>query len=380
MRREVVNRLEPPAGEATPKPEAGDASQGEGPQLADHQAVALHRMRPLADPSPLPFLARCSRRETALNAGAGVGLIFPGRHTVRVGMLTDCWSVPGVEMMLAKAKDIVGYDIVDVCFKGPRTKLLDPRYGNAAAFLAGLAGLAKLRLEDEGLAGFFCAVSGGDIGVYTALCAAGALAFEDGLKLVQALGEAEELDGVTMKGGMVTIAGLDKPVLRKLCREAARAQGASSVCHVVQDISSTCYVCSGTERAISVLIKLVEGAGALHVTVVPRCGGVGTPLAKSFQEKCGNILKEVLPRLSPPQCELYLDLTGLPMGPSADPAEIVRLLTESVTRPLSLERMVRNMITDGVTKFIEIGTGSPMKYVVSQIDDTHLKTMRHVQV
>mmetsp|Transcript_127420 Transcript_127420/g.354697 ORF Transcript_127420/g.354697 Transcript_127420/m.354697 type:complete len:380 (+) Transcript_127420:76-1215(+) len=375
----LVNTLEPPAGEATPKPEAGDASQGEGSQLEDSQAGAQHCTRPLADPSPLPFLARCNRPQIDVNAGARIALFFPGRWPSCVGMLADYQKVPGVGLMFAKAKDILGHDIVDVCLKGSRSKLSDPRYGNAAAFLAGLVGLTKLHLEDGQFAGCFHAVSGRDFGHFTALCAAGALTFEDGLKCVQAFGEAELFDECHKRGGMVAVYGLDTCLLWKLCRQAARTEGASSVCQVIQELSPTCNICSGTKEAISRLAKLADSAGAHRVTM-SRSVGWCTPLVKSLQEKHGKIYREVLPRMSPLQCELYLDVTGLP---STDPAEIVRLMTDAVTRPRSLAGMVRNMITDGVTKFIEIGPQMPtmpISYIVSQIDDTPQVSVRYVKV
>mmetsp|Transcript_77419 Transcript_77419/g.214050 ORF Transcript_77419/g.214050 Transcript_77419/m.214050 type:complete len:445 (-) Transcript_77419:57-1391(-) len=332
-----------------------------------------------ADADPLSFLAHGGCQVTASSVGANAGLLFPGWGSEYVLMLSDCRSLPGVVRMLAKANNILGCNILEICLKGPGARLADPRYSQPALFIAGLAAFEKLHRQDKELAESFRAVTGFGIGVYTALCVAGVISFEDGLSLARTIGEVAAASAVPSHG-FVTIMGLPKSVVSGLCARAARMAGGSALCEVVLDLTPICKGCAGTAEAISHLRNLAKRAGAHWVRQESRHGALHTRLMKSHQEKVGEALREVLPRMSPPRCECYSVLTGLPMGPGTSPAEIVRDLTEFWTRPVSYEVVVKNMIKDGVTQFFELGPQTRWKDIMAFIDNNACKTMRNIQV
>merc|ERR1712187_556806 len=98
-------------------------------------------------------------------------------------------GIPKVQELLKKADDILGYSITDMCLKGPEAKLEETQYCQPAMFIAGLAGLEKLRQDNPEAAAHFQVAAGLSLGEYTALCAAGVFTFEDGLTLVQQRGK-----------------------------------------------------------------------------------------------------------------------------------------------------------------------------------------------
>merc|ERR1712176_705926 len=110
--------------------------------------------------------------------------------------------------MLNKAKDILGYDLLQLCLDGPEEKLAETRYCQPAMFVGGLAGVAKLRAERAEAVDQAQCVAGLSLGEYTALCAAGVLSFEDGLNLVKLRGEAMQEAATVGKQGMASIVGL----------------------------------------------------------------------------------------------------------------------------------------------------------------------------
>merc|ERR1719517_19177 len=134
--------------------------------------------------------------------------------------------------MLDDAKDILGYDILDICTNGPEAKLEQTKYCQPAMFIGGLAGMEKLRSEKPDRVEKAKIVAGLSLGEYTALCAAGVLSFEDGLKLVKLRGEAMQDAATTSKQLMLSVAGLEESKLRPLCAEAAKKEGPSGVCSI----------------------------------------------------------------------------------------------------------------------------------------------------
>merc|ERR1719443_243464 len=159
-----------------------------------------------------------------------IGLLFPRQGSQYVKMLADVKDIPAVKDMLVKAKKILGYDLLELCLTGPEAKLEETKYCQPAMFVAGLAGVEKLRMEKPEAVERAQAMAGLSLGEYTALTAAGVFTFEDGLKLVKLRGEA--MHEATMSGnqGMLSVAGLDRADLTELCTRAQKSAGAGEVC------------------------------------------------------------------------------------------------------------------------------------------------------
>merc|ERR1712187_348629 len=166
----------------------------------------------------------------------------------------------GVKEMLDKAKDILGYDILQICLEGPESKLEETKYCQPAMFIGGLAGLEKLREEKPDRVDRAAIMAGLSLGEYTALCAAGVMSFEDGLKLVKLRGEAMQEAAQTGKQLMLSVAGLEKPKLDPLVKECAK-MGADEVCQISNSLFPGGYSIGGTEKAINALKDKCEGGG-----------------------------------------------------------------------------------------------------------------------
>merc|ERR1719401_1245018 len=132
-------------------------------------------------------------------------------------------DIPAVKTMLSTANEILGFDVMKLCIDGPESKLEETQYCQPVMFIAGLAGLEKLRERRDGaLVTRFQATAGLSLGEYTALCAAGVFSFEDGLKLVQLRGKAMQEAAAMGKQLMLSVAGIERDKLASLCKEAAK--------------------------------------------------------------------------------------------------------------------------------------------------------------
>merc|ERR1712032_190953 len=176
-----------------------------------------------------------------------IGLMFPGQGSQYVKMLDGVKDIPAVKSMLDKAKDILGYDMLELCLKGPEEKLEETRFCQPAMFIGGMAGIEKLRGEKPDAASKFQIVAGLSLGEYTALCAAGVFSFEDALRLVKLRGEVMQEAAEASKQLMLSVAGLDQATLEKLCADAAKKEGKGGVCQIANSLFPKGYACAGSE-------------------------------------------------------------------------------------------------------------------------------------
>merc|ERR1712241_1396457 len=198
---------------------------------------------------------------------------------------------------------------------GEETQFCQP-----AMFIAGLAGVEKLRGDKKEAAERFQVTAGLSLGEYTALCAAGVLSFEDGLKLVDSRGKAMQEAAKVGKQAMLSVAGLEKPKLEELCKEAQKQEGSSAVCQIANELFPKGFSCAGTEPAILHLKDLSEKAGALQSKILKTSGGFHTPLMNPAKEILGKALDEMLPKMSPPKFTIYMNATAKPVAPGTNPA------------------------------------------------------------
>ncbi|CAK8991911.1 unnamed protein product [Durusdinium trenchii] len=208
-----------------------------------------------------------------------IALFFPGQGSQYVKMLEKAKDLPAVKDMLEKSKTVLGYDILDICLNGPEDKLEETRYCQPALFIGGLAGLEKLREERAEAVDRASVMAGLSLGEYTALCAAGVMSFEDGLKLVKLRGEAmqEAATSGSKKQLMLSVAGLERAKLEPLCKEAA-AKEAGGVCSVANCLFPSGFSVGGTEQAINTLKDLAEKNGALQAKILKTAGAFHTSL------------------------------------------------------------------------------------------------------
>lgn len=282
--------------------------------------------------------------------------------------------------MLAQARDILGYDILDMCLNGPESKLEETTYCQPAMFIGGLAGVEKLRAEKPEAIARAQAMAGLSLGEYTALCAAGVFTFEDGLRLVQLRGQAMQEAASMSKQAMLSVAGLEKVQLANLCREAAKKEGPKGVCQIANELFPKGFSCAGTQVAVNHLKDAVEKAGALQAKLLKTSGGFHTNLMAPAQEKLGAALHEVLPKMKPPSTAVYMNVTAQPIAPGSDPSVVVDLLKRQLTSAVLWEPSVKKMIKDGVTEFYEVGPMKQIKAMMKRIDQKAWTNTTNVEV
>jgi len=308
-----------------------------------------------------------------------VALLFPGQGSQYVKMMSGLKDLPKVQEMCAKANEILGYDLLDLCLNGPEEKLEQTRYCQPALFVASLAGLEKLRTENADAATRFKMCAGLSLGEYSALCAAGVFTFEDGLKLVQLRGEAMQEAAQQGKQLMLSVAGIEKDKLEKLCKEAAKKEP-NGVAVIANELFPKGFACAGTEKAINALKEAAEAAGALQAKVLKTSGAFHSSLMAPAGDKLAKALDEVLPRMKPPEHIVYMNVTAKPLKVGADPKEILPLLKQQLTSPVLWEPLIKNMIGTGITEYYEVGPMKQLKAMMKRIDAKVWNTTTNVEV
>jgi len=310
-----------------------------------------------------------------------IGLFFPGQGSQYVKMMEKVMDLPAVKEMLEKSKPILGYDILDICLNGPEDKLEETRYCQPAMFIGGLAGLEKLKQDKPEAVSRASVMAGLSLGEYTALCAAGVMTFEDGLKLVKLRGEAmqEAATSGSKKQLMLSVAGLDKGKLDGFCREAAGKE-AGGVCSVANCLFPQGFSIGGTEQAINTLKELAEKNGALQAKVLKTAGAFHTSLMQPAQDKLSAALEETLPNMKPPLHTVWMNASGRPVRPGTDPKEIVALLQRQLTNPVLWDDSVKEILKEGVNEFYEVGPMKQIKAMMKRIDATAWKATTNIEV
>jgi len=241
-------------------------------------------------------------------------------------------------------------------------------------------GLEKLRQDRPEAVENFQVAAGLSLGEYTALCAAGVFSFEDGLKLVDKRGKFMQEAAEVGKQAMLSVAGIEKPKLESLCKEAQASEGKGAVCKIANELFPKGFSCAGTEASILKLKDLTEKAGALQAKVLKTSGGFHTELMAPAMEKLGKELDAMLPKMKPPTSTVYMNATAMPVMPGTPPKEIVDKLKMQLTSPVLWEPSVKAMIKAGVTEFYEVGPMKQIKAMMKRIDAKVWGTTYNIEV
>ena len=305
-------------------------------------------------------------------------LLFAGQGAQVVGMGKDlAEKFPSAKAWFDRANAALGYDLAGICFNGPEAELTKTEHAQPGIFLvswvcfellkeqvgvqAGVQASAcredagsKLKLE---LQLKFDATAGLSLGEFTALTAAGAMSFEDGLRVVRQRGRfMQEACDVT-KGGMAAIIGLDEATTREVCAAAG-----------VVLANLNCpgqLVSSGAEDKIIQACDLAKAKGAKRALPLPVAGAYHSPLMASAQPKLAAELAKV--NLVSPIVPVISNVTAQAHG---SPAEISAKLVEQVCASVLWENSMRALLAQGYTRFIELGPGTALSGFMKRIDKT----------
>jgi len=278
--------------------------------------------------------------------------IFPGQGAQFSGMGLDLYENSALaQELFEKANDILGFHITDIMFEGSKEDLKETKVTQPAIFLHSVI-LAKT-LGDSFKPDM---VAGHSLGEFSALVAAGALTFEDGLKLVsqraQAMQKACELQPSTM----AAVLGLEDNVVEDICKTT---EG------VVVAANYNCpgqLVISGEIEAINKACEALKEAGARRALVLPVGGAFHSPLMEPAREELAAAIENTT--FSKPNCPIYQNVTASAI---TDETEIKANLISQLTAPVRWTQSVQQMIADGASHFTEVGPGKVLQGLVKKI-------------
>lgn len=288
-----------------------------------------------------------------------IGFLFPGQGAQHVGMGRKiAEKVPRARELYDRANDVLGYDLAKCCFEGPAAELDTTRVSQPAIFVTSLAALEMLRAESPGVAESCEMAAGLSLGEYTALVFAGALSFEDGLRVVQRRGEAMQSAAEATPSGMVSILMLERDKVAEICHEAS----AAGLLRIANYLCPGNVVLSGEKAACQRAAELAEAAGGKQV-MLSVAGAFHTEIMKPADER----LAEALARasLQAPRIPVYSNVDA---RPHADSAGTPGRLVQQVLGPVLWEDSVRQMLADGADRFYEIGPGKVLRGLLKRID------------
>jgi [acyl-carrier-protein] S-malonyltransferase len=281
-------------------------------------------------------------------------LLFAGQGAQVVGMGRDlAEKVPSAKAWFDRANAALGYDLASICFNGPDTELTKTENAQPGIFL--VSWIAWQLFKERVPALRFEATAGLSLGEFTALTAAGAMSFEDGLRVVRQRGKFMQEACEATHGGMAAIIGLDEAPTRDLCAQAG-----------VVLANLNCpgqLVISGEIEKIEQACELARSRGARKAVPLPVAGAYHSPLMAGAQPKLQAELAKI--KLSAPTVPVISNVTAQPHGA---PAEISARLIEQVTASVRWEESMRHLLAQGFTRFIELGPGTALSGFMKRID------------
>ena len=272
--------------------------------------------------------------------------IFPGQGSQFPGMAQDLY--PLHRELMEKANSILGFRITDVMFEGSADELKATRVTQPAIFLHSVV-LALAMHERPDM------VAGHSLGEFSALVAAGAMNFEDGLRLVAI--RAAEMQKCCEKapGAMAAIIKLPDQVIEEVCASIPGVVPANYN-------SPGQVVISGEEAAVDRACALLKEKGAKRALKLPVSGAFHSPLMEPARAELARAI-EATP-FHKPECPVYQNVSALP---TTDPEQIKSNLLLQLTSPVRWTQTVRNMAADGATRFVELGPGEVLGGLVKRI-------------
>ena len=276
--------------------------------------------------------------------------IFPGQGSQYPGMAKDLYESNAVAReMFEKANDILGFRITDIMFEGTAEELKQTKVTQPAIFLHSVV-LARCLPEFRP-----DMVAGHSLGEFSALVAAGALDFEEGLRLVSIRAKAMQKACEAVPGSMAAVLAMPAETVEEIC---ASCEG------IVVAANYNCegqIVISGEVSAVNDACTRLKEAGARRALQLPVGGAFHSPLMEPARAELAEGMEKAA--FHTPVCPIYQNVTA---RPTTDAQEIKANLLTQLTSPVRWTQSVMNMIADGADKFIELGPGKVLQGLVSK--------------
>ena len=280
--------------------------------------------------------------------------VFPGQASQFEGMGKDMYDAnPQAKELFEQANEILGYRITDVMFTGTAEDLKQTKITQPAVFLHSVikAMTAGDTFQPD-------AVAGHSLGEFSALTAAGALSFEDGLRLVSQRADAMQRACEKEQSTMAAIIGLEDEVIENICAE---------IDDVVVPANYNCpgqLVISGSIAGIDAAVEKCNAEGARMAVKLPVGGAFHSPLMKPAEDDLKSAIEST--EIKTPRCPIYQNVTA---KPETDPAVIKQNLIAQLTAPVRWTQTMHNMIADGLTEVTEVGgTGKTLRGFFKRVD------------
>ncbi len=279
--------------------------------------------------------------------------VFPGQGAQFVGMGKDLYdNSPLAKDMFEKANEILGFRITDLMFEGTDEDLKQTKVTQPAVFLHSVI-LAKVLGDDFKPE----MVAGHSLGEFSALVAAGALSFEDGLVLVSKRAMAMQKACEAEPSTMAAIIGLGDDVVEKVCAEIEEVVVPANYNTPGQ------LVISGSVEGIDKACAKLTELGAKRALKLPVGGAFHSPLMNPAKVELEEAINGT--EINAPICPVYQNVNAKPMS---DPAEIKANLVSQLTASVRWTQIMQNMIADGADSFTEVGPGKALQGMVKKLD------------
>ncbi len=277
--------------------------------------------------------------------------VFPGQGSQFPGMAKDLYeSNAEARTMLERANDILGFRITDIMFEGTADDLKQTKVTQPAIFLHSVL-LAKC------LPDFAPEMAAGhSLGEFSALVAAGAMDFEEGLRLVSIRAKAMQKACEIVPGTMAAVIALPTEKVEQICE---KTEGTVVAANYNCDGQ---IVISGEKEAVEAACIKMKEAGAKRALPLPVGGAFHSPLMEPARAELAEGIEKAVFRT--PVCPVYQNVTA---RPSTDPEEIKANLLAQLTSPVRWTQSVKNMIADGAGHFVELGPGKVLQGLVAKI-------------
>lgn len=276
--------------------------------------------------------------------------VFPGQGAQYTGMGKDLYENNAeVRAMMERANEILGFRLTDIMFEGSAEELRQTKVTQPAVFLHSVAMAKALGAEPS-------AVAGHSLGEFSALVVAGALSFEEGLRLVAKRAQAMQACCEAVPGTMAAVISLTDEQVEAVCEATVG---------VVVAANYNCpgqLVISGEKSAVEVACVKAKEVGARRALVLPVGGAFHSPLMEPAREELERAIAEA--QFVTPVCPIYQNVDA---EPHTDPVEIKQNLIAQLTAPVRWTQIVRRMVNDGVDQITELGPGTVLQGLVKKI-------------